>query len=226
MNGITNNSVLNLHLWVTLGSSLFLHTTQPVHLGICHVISHPGLRRLTLYALPSSTPFPYTLSSRPQHTWISTDINQVLSLTCSCLSMDLYCTDKIPNTYLRICKDVLNRTQKPLVIKSLPANAGDLRDMSSIPGLGRGPWRRAQQPSPVFLPGESHGQRRLVGCSPWGCKDSYMTEVTARTTKGNKINWIMLKSTTFNPQRELTEKATHWATHGIYKTYTWQRTHI
>ena len=38
------------------------------------------------------------------------------------------------------------------------------------------PWRRAWQPTPVFLPGESHGQRRLVSHSPWGCKESDMTE--------------------------------------------------
>ena len=40
------------------------------------------------------------------------------------------------------------------------------------------PWRRAQQPTPVFLPGESHGQRSLAGCSPWGHKDLYIIEVT------------------------------------------------
>ena len=40
--------------------------------------------------------------------------------------------------------------------------------------------RRARQPTPVFLPGESHGQRILAGCSPWGCKESDMTEVTQR----------------------------------------------
>ena len=32
------------------------------------------------------------------------------------------------------------------------------------------------QPTPVFLPGESHGRRSLVGYSPWGCKESDMTE--------------------------------------------------
>ena len=37
-------------------------------------------------------------------------------------------------------------------------------------------WRRKWQPTPVFLPGESHGQRSLPGCSPWGCKESSMTE--------------------------------------------------
>ena len=31
-------------------------------------------------------------------------------------------------------------------------------------------------PTPVFLPGKSHGQRSLVGCSPWGCEESDMTE--------------------------------------------------
>ena len=38
------------------------------------------------------------------------------------------------------------------------------------------PWRRQWQPTPVFLPGESHGQRSLVGYSPWGRKESDTTE--------------------------------------------------
>ena len=40
------------------------------------------------------------------------------------------------------------------------------------PWVGKIPWRRAWQPTPVFLPGESHGQRSLVGYSPWGYKES------------------------------------------------------
>ena len=48
------------------------------------------------------------------------------------------------------------------VIKNPPANAGDIRD-SFDPWLGKIRWRRKWQPTPVFLPGESHGQRRLVG---------------------------------------------------------------
>ena len=48
-------------------------------------------------------------------------------------------------------------------------------DLGSI--LGReAPWRREWQPTPVFLPGEVHGQRSLVGYSPWGCKESDRTE--------------------------------------------------
>ena len=44
------------------------------------------------------------------------------------------------------------------------------------PWVGKIPWRRAWQPTPVFLPGESHGQRSLAGYSPWGRTESDMTE--------------------------------------------------
>ena len=49
-------------------------------------------------------------------------------------------------------------------------------DVGSTPGLGRFPWRRKWQPTPVFLPGKSHGQRSLLGYSPWGRKESDMSE--------------------------------------------------
>ena len=39
-------------------------------------------------------------------------------------------------------------------------------------------WRRGWQPTPVFLPGKSHGQRGLVGYSLWGCKELDTTEHT------------------------------------------------
>ena len=56
------------------------------------------------------------------------------------------------------------------MVKSPLANAGDIRGVEKIP------LRRAWKPTPEFLPGESHGQRRLVGCRPWGCKESDMIE--------------------------------------------------
>ena len=46
------------------------------------------------------------------------------------------------------------------------------------PPVGKIPWRRKWQPTPVFLPGESHGQRSLVGYSPWGHHESDMAEHT------------------------------------------------
>ena len=49
-----------------------------------------------------------------------------------------------------------------------------------FPWAGKISWRRKWQPTPVFLPGESHGQRRLAGYSPWGCKE-LDTEATSHT---------------------------------------------
>ena len=48
----------------------------------------------------------------------------------------------------------------------------DAGNLGSIPGSGRSPGESKWQPTPVFLPGESHGQRSLVGYSPWGRKES------------------------------------------------------
>ena len=56
--------------------------------------------------------------------------------------------------------------------KESACNAGDL---GSIPG-SEDLWRREWLPTLVFLPGESHGQRSLAGCSPWGRKESHMIE--------------------------------------------------
>ena len=69
-------------------------------------------------------------------------------------------------------------SQVALVLKNPPVNAGDVRDEGLIPGLGGFPWRRTWQPTPVFFPGESHGQKSLVGYSPWGRKESDTAEVT------------------------------------------------
>ena len=53
-----------------------------------------------------------------------------------------------------------------LVVKNLSANVEDSGDTGSIPGSGRFPWKRKWQPTPVFLLGEPHGLRSLVGYSP------------------------------------------------------------
>ena len=67
--------------------------------------------------------------------------------------------------------------------KNLPANAGDGRDESSIPGSGGSPGGGSPgggdgNPLQYFWPGESHGPRSMVGYSPWGYKESDMTEAT------------------------------------------------
>ena len=62
------------------------------------------------------------------------------------------------------------------VVKNLPANAGDRRDMGSDSWVGMIPWRRKWQPTPVFLPGKSHGQRSMAGYSLRGHKESDTTQ--------------------------------------------------
>ena len=60
-----------------------------------------------------------------------------------------------------------------LVVKNSSANAGDLKRLWFNPWFGKIPWRRAWQPTLVFLPGESHGQKSLAGYSPRGCRVGY-----------------------------------------------------
>ena len=64
-----------------------------------------------------------------------------------------------------------------LEVKILPASAGDIR-VRFNPWVRKTPRSGAQQPTQVFLPGESHGQRSLVGYSPWGRKGLDITEAT------------------------------------------------
>ena len=61
----------------------------------------------------------------------------------------------------------------PRWLSSEESTAGDT---NSILGVGNIPWRRAWQPPPVFLPGESHGQRSLASHSPQGRKELGTTE--------------------------------------------------
>ena len=61
-----------------------------------------------------------------------------------------------------------------LVVKNPPANAGDIRDIGSIPGSGGSPGEG--HGNPVFWPGEPHGQRSLAGYSQCGCKESDTAE--------------------------------------------------
>ena len=79
------------------------------------------------------------------------------------------------------------------VVKYLPADAGDMR-CGSVHGLGRSPGGRAWQPTPIFLPGESHGQRSVVGYSPWCCKELDTTEVTQHAPTRD-FKWMSLELT-------------------------------
>ena len=66
-------------------------------------------------------------------------------------------------------------------------------DLSSVPEFGRFPWRRAWQPTPVFLPGESPWQKSLACYNPWSHKELIMTEQTGVEMQG----WIVILCLSF-----------------------------
>ena len=69
-------------------------------------------------------------------------------------------------------------------------------DARDFPRVGKIPWGRVWQPSSIFLPGESRGQRSLAGYSPWGHKELDTTEQRTRTciTGGNLYEAAFPKS--------------------------------
>ena len=79
------------------------------------------------------------------------------------------------------------------LFKNFPCGSGgkasvyNVGDLGSIPGLGRFPWRRKWQSTPVLLPGKSHGQRSLVSYSTWGCIESDTTEQLHFTSSLNIV---------------------------------------
>ena len=91
--------------------------------------------------------------------------------------------DKIPGSYLHPLFYKYNLHQHTSLGSSNgKESAFNVGDLSSVPGLGSSPGEgRAWQPTPVFLPGEFHGQRNLVGYSTRGRKELDTAEQLAFT---------------------------------------------
>ena len=68
---------------------------------------------------------------------------------------------------VKVCMLLSGASQIVLVVKKLPANAGDIRDVGLIPGSGRSPGGGHGNPLQYSCLEDPHGQRRLVDCSPW-----------------------------------------------------------
>ena len=88
----------------------------------------------------------------------------------------IYNRAKKDNPYLRTKEILFNiwSSQVALARKNTSASAGDAGDLGSTPGSGRFPGGGHGN----SLQYSCHGQRSLAGYSPWGCKESDMTEVT------------------------------------------------
>ena len=106
---------------------------------------------------------------KPLHTITSLDLNQSIHLdrdSCPDLTTSLMCHPHFFPIWqpkrIRLFRSMptLRASQVALAVKNLPANAGDKRRRLD-PWVRKIPWRNKRQPTPVFLPGESHGQRSL-----------------------------------------------------------------
>ena len=73
-------------------------------------------------------------------------------------------------------------------VKNLPA----MQETWFNPWIGKISWRRKWPPTPVFLPGEFHGQRSLAGYSPWGHRESDMTERVTLLYKGKESEVVCI----------------------------------
>ena len=75
------------------------------------------------------------------------------------------------------------------------------------PWVGKIPWRRARQPRPVLLPGDSRGQRSLAGCSPCGCRVGHDRKDLACTqgahTRGSVFHWQDSSAKALRPNQAL-----------------------
>ena len=100
------------------------------------------------------------------------------SLAVRVLSSNHWTTRKLPKSCLSLSINLTPTKYFTLnVLSGLPwwlrqvKNLPTLRETQFDPWVGKIPWRRELHPTPVFLPGECHGQRSLVGCSPRGRKE-------------------------------------------------------
>ena len=106
--------------------------------------------------------------------WLSCFFRQVSEILSTSISLSVNGND--------------NHNTGDLVVKNLSAYAGDTRDRGFSPWVGKILWRRKWQPTPVFLPGKSHGQRSLAGYSPWGHQESDTAEWLSAQTENTKNN--------------------------------------
>ena len=113
------------------------------------------------------------------------------------LKINLNCFTFVNSTYKMVTVG-LTRTQKFNFYLGFPGNscgkesACQWRREGFNPLAGKVSWRRKWQPTPVFLPGISRGQRSLVGYSPWGLKESRHDWTTEQKHENVRENWQYL----------------------------------
>ena len=115
----------------------------------------------------------------------------------------------------------IGASQVALVVNNMLANAGNMRCRFN-PWVKKIPWRRAWQPTPVFLPGESHGQRSLEGYNPEGVKELDTMEAILHTCIRDTEKQNTCQSHFKNkPKRKTSILKGLWVTPGLWKVGKW-----
>ena len=105
----------------------------------------------------------------------STTLEAPNQYICVCLLSHFSHVQLFATPWTAACQPSLSITNSQSLLKLMSI---ELERPRINPWVGNIPWRRAWQPTPVFLPGESQGWRSLVGCCLWGCTELDTTEAT------------------------------------------------
>ena len=97
-----------------------------------------------------------------------------------------FCMLWLSPSYFLLPQPLTGASQVVLVIKNLPAKVGDLRDTGLIPRSGRSLGGR--HGNPIFLPGESHGQRKLTGAHRVPQSGTWLKRLAARARTASENN--------------------------------------
>ena len=105
--------------------------------------------------------------------WTATHQASLFFIISQSLLKFMFIESEVLSNQLILCHPFL---LLPSIFPRIRVFSNELAPHIWQPKLGRSPGEREWLPTPVFLPGEFHGQRSLVGYSPWGCKESETTE--------------------------------------------------
>ena len=108
----------------------------------------------------------------------------------------------VPESLLKL---MLTESVMASLVAQMRNNLPAMQEMGFNPWVGKLPWGREQLPTPVLLPGDLHGQRSLVGCSAWGCKES---DTTAWITLSLHCQFIKKHLAKFNSYSQQTSQHT------------------
>ena len=143
---------------------------------------------------PSSTPFPSPFPPYPSkllnYSFMSIDYVPLRCITSQCIlklipvHRDIFCSFFVALQYSIWGFPGGFSGEEPARQCRRPKRPG------FNPWVGKIPWRREWLPTPIVLPGESHGQSNLVGCGPQGCKESDVTEAAQPTYTNRVLHFI------------------------------------